>query len=131
MSKLILFAMIMISPFASTGTLKYRIKMKLSKAGQTIFSPTFITHNGETASITQNNGHLEHRIQVVANESTFNGESIIHLKLKIEAIDSNGQRTLLAQPEILAHENQMAEMTTGSEEQNNDINLQVLAERTL
>jgi type II secretory pathway component GspD/PulD (secretin) len=68
---------------------------------------------------------------VLSEESTFNGESMIHLKLKIESLNKNGERELLAKPEILTHENERAEVTVGSVESDKDLVLNVVAKRRL
>ncbi|MEY4617498.1 MAG: hypothetical protein RJB66_2458 [Pseudomonadota bacterium] len=131
MRKLILISMIMISPFASTGTLKYRIQMNLSRGGEVVSTGTFLARNGEAVEISQGNTNTNHIIEVTAIETTFNGESMIHLKLKVEGVEKNGERVVIAEPEILAHENQMAELVVGSQEKQNDLQVNIIAERTL
>lgn len=131
MRKLILFSLIMVSPFASTGTLKYRIQMNLSRGGDVVSSGKFLARNGEVIEIDPSHTNSNHRIEVTAIETTFNGESMIHLKLKVEGVEKNGERIIIAEPEILAHENQMAEVIVGNEEKNNELQVNIIAERTL
>ena len=131
MRKLVLIAMILVSPFASTGTLKYRIHVLLARKGVPVTSATVITRSGEWALITQNDGDVHHRVHISAMDSTFNGESMIHLKLKIENLNDQGGYLVLAQPEILARENQRAEVSVGSAEGDSDLDLNVFAEHTI
>lgn len=131
MNKWILCSLLIVSPFASTGTLKYKIHLDFSVHNEPMRSADLLTHLGETASLVERTSKGERTFQIVASESTFNGESLIHIKMKIESIDLGGHRTLLAEPEILTREDQLAEVSIGSLEKETDIKVQVQVHRTL
>lgn len=120
-----------VSPLASTSTLKYEIAMDVFVGGKKVSSPRVITNIGETASITQTNGESGFGFEVQSQESTFNGESMIHLKLQVDAIDAQGAKTVLAKPEILTLEGQEAEVTVGGKDEDRDLRIVVKARRRL
>lgn len=122
----IVLAFICSSAFASTNG--YDLKMDLSLNGKHVSSPRLIVKAGETASISQKTDTEESFIEVVATEGSIQNHQGILMNFIVGVIDQNGQRVIKAKPQILANENEAAQITVG-ENNGDEISLSVVATR--
>lgn len=124
--KLIAIALVLFgsSAFASNA---YDLKMDLSLNKKHVSSPRIIVKAGEMGSINQKNGtEDEHFIEVIATESSIKNKKGILMNFTIGTIGKNGERTILAKPQILAKENEPAQITIG-EKNGSEVSLSVTA----
>jgi hypothetical protein len=122
----IVLAFIGSSAFASTNG--YDLKMDLSLNGKLVSSPRLIVKAGETAYINQKTDTEESFIEVVASEGSIQNHQGILMNFIVGVIDQNGQRVIKAKPQILANENEAAQITVG-ENNGDEISLSVVATR--
>lgn len=122
----IVLAFIGSSAFASTNG--YDLKMDLSLNGKHVSSPRLIVKAGETAYINQKTDTEESFIEVVATEGSIQNHQGILMNFIVGVIDQNGQRVIKAKPQILANENEAAQITVG-ENNGDEISLSVVATR--
>ncbi|MBL7544088.1 MAG: hypothetical protein JNL11_09735 [Bdellovibrionaceae bacterium] len=122
----IVLAFISSSAFASTNS--YDLKMDLSLNRRHVSSPRLIVKAGETAYINQKTDTEESFIEVVATEGSIQNHQGILMNFIVGVIDQNGQRVIKAKPQILASENEAAQITVG-ENNGDEISLSVVATR--
>ncbi len=122
----IVLAFIGSSAFASTNA--YDLKMELSLNGKHVSSPRLTVKAGETAYINQKTDIEESFIEVVATEGAIQNHQGILMNFIVGVIDQNGQRVIKAKPQILANENEAAQITIG-ENNGDEISLSVIATR--
>lgn len=113
--------------FAATNT--YEIKMDLSVDGKTVFSPRLHVIEGESTSITQDSADSMTYIEVVASHADAGGNKGILMKMSLSHINEDGSRTILANPTIMAKENEPAQIMVGDDDGN--ISLSVVAKQSL
>ena len=106
----------------------YDLKMDLSLNGKHVSSPRLIVKAGETASISQKTDTEESFIEVVATEGSIQNHQSILMNFIVGVIDQNGQIVIKAKPQILANENEAAQITVG-ENNGDEISLSVVATR--
>jgi len=111
--------------FASNG---YDLKMELSMNGKKVSSPRLIVVEGAKGSVTQDDGNGKTFIEVVATEGEFQHHKGILMNLVVGTIAKDGTKTILAKPQILAKENEPAQITVG-EKDKETLSLSVLASR--
>lgn len=116
------------SAFAAT-TNGYDLKMDLSLNGKHISSPRVIVKESETATITQKTDTEETFIEVVAAEREIQNHKGILMKFTVGTISKDGQRTIISKPQILANENEKAQITVGKSGGSVNLSLSVLAQR--
>ncbi len=121
-------AFTLIAGTVSAGTDGYALKINLSLNGQHIASPRLLVKAGEKATISQKVGSQESFIEVIATENESRNNPGIRMKFIIGYIQKNGERTVIAQPQIIAHENSPAGLTQGKAGQE-QLSLTVEAER--
>lgn len=111
----ILIGMMVFSALAAVaGTKGYDLRMDLTIDGKFKSSPSVLLKEGETATIFRKIDVDENFIEVVATEGkSKNG---ILMKFVVGKIGEDGERIILARPEILAKENQPASITLGGNE---------------
>lgn len=123
-------ALLLIGSSAFGSTKGYDLKMELSLNGKHISSPRIIVKEGETATVTQKTDSEESFIEVVAIEGTVQNHNSIMMKFVVGTISKNGERTIVSKPQILARENEPAQITV-SEKENGPVqlSLSVIAKR--
>lgn len=107
----------------------YDLKMELSKNGKLFSSSRLIVADGENAMISEKTDKEENFIEVVATEGVIQNHQGILMKFIVGTIDKKGKKTILASPEVLAKENQPAQITSGSKKGAGEISLSVTAKR--
>lgn len=122
-------ALLMFGPLAFASTNGYDLKMDLSMNGKHISSPRVIVKAGETATITQKTDTEESFIEVVATEGEVQNHKGIVMKFTVGTISKNGQRTIVSKPQILAMENEKAEIIVGEDGGKEQLSLSVVAKR--
>lgn len=115
-----------ISAFASTGG--YDLKMDLSLNGKLVSSPRMIVKAGEKAMITQSNNSEESFIEVTAKEGPIQNHKGILMNFVVGTVGKDGKRTVLSEPQILAKENEPAQITV-DEANGSKMSLSVVAKR--
>lgn len=130
MRKILLPAVVLSSSIAFAAKDGYELKVDLSINGKLVSSPMIRTVAGEKASITQKTDTEETFIDVVATEGQgeIKGNKAILMKFIVGTIE-NGERKILAQPQIMTTENNKAEISIGHDEEKDHLNLSVIAER--
>lgn len=126
--KLLGLALIMVSGSAFAATAGYDLKMDLSMNGKLISSPRMIVKAGEMATINQKTESEESFVEVVATEGEVQNNKGILMKFTVGYIGKNGERTVVAHPQILALENEKAQITVG-EKKGTELSLSVIAKR--
>lgn len=126
--RLVIVVLAFISSSAFALTNGYDLKIDLSMNGKHISSPRVIAKAGETASISQKTDTEESFIEVVATEGSIQNHNGILMNFVVGVIDKNGQRVIKAKPQILAKENETAQITV-AEEDGNQLSLSVTATR--
>ena len=116
------------SAFASSNA--YDLKMDLSLNGKHVSSPRVIVNEGEPATITQKTDSEGMFIEVVATEGSVQNHKGIMMKFTIGTIGKNGERIIIAKPQVLARENEPAKITQSEEgSQREQLSLSVVAKR--
>ena len=114
------------SAFASNA---YDLKMDLSLNKKHVASPRLIVKSGEMNAINQKNANEdEHFIEVIATEGSIQNKKGILMNFTIGTIGKNGEKTILAKPQIIAKENEPAQITIG-EKNGAEVSLSVTATR--
>ncbi len=126
--KLVAIVLAFIGSTAFASTNGYDLKMDLSLNGKHVSSPRLIVKAGETAYINQKTDTEESFIEVVATEGSIQNHQGILMNFIVGVIDQNGQRVIKAKPQILAKENEAAQITVG-ENNGDEISLSVVATR--
>lgn len=103
--------------------------MDLSLNGKHISSPRVIVKAGETATITQKTDTEESFIEVVATEGEVQNHKGIIMNFTVGTIGKSGERTIISRPQILAKENEQAQITVGENGGIENLSLTVLATR--
>lgn len=125
--KLLGLALIMVGSSAFGATNGYDLKMELSMNGKHVSSPRVIVKAGETATVTQKTDTEETFIEVVATEGEIQNNKGILMKMVVGTISSDGQRTIVSRPQILAKENEQALIQVGDKD--GEMSLSVVAKR--
>lgn len=128
--KLVAIVLAFIGSTAFASTHGYDLKMDLSLNGKHVSSPRLIVKAGETAYINQKTDTEESFIEVVATEGSIQKHQGILMNFIVGVIDQNGHRVIKAKPQILAKENEAAQITVG-ENNGDEISLSVVATRKL
>jgi hypothetical protein len=115
------------SAFASTNG--YDLKMELSMNGKHVSSPRVITKEGETASITQDSNGEKIFMDVIATEKPTDNKQAILMKFVVGTISATGEKKIVSTPQIIALENQKAEIKVGNQPGKEDLALSVIATR--
>jgi hypothetical protein len=128
MKSLLATLLFLLSAPAVGATNGYELKMNLSFEGKLVSSPQMIVKAGEQATITQKSGAEESFIEVIAKEGEIQGHKGILMNLVVGVIGQDGRRTIKAQPQILAKENEKAVVTV-NQGQVGEVSLSVIATR--
>jgi hypothetical protein len=107
----------------------FDLKMNLSLKGEHISSPRVVVKDGEMATVVQNSGSEKTFMEVVATENRVNGKNAISMKFSIGKIDVDGIKRIISEPQIIALENEKAEMILDDKDGRQDISLSVTATR--
>jgi len=117
--------LVSVSAFATHG---YKLDMELSVDGKNVSSPRLMVLEGKKGSITQESSNEKTFIEVVAKEGWVENHKGIMLNFKVGYIGADGQKTIFANPQVLAKENEPAQITV--ENQNHEkLSLSVIATR--
>lgn len=122
----VILAFISTSAFASTNG--YDLKMDFSLNGKHISSPRVVVKAGDTATITQKTDTEESFIDVVATEGSIQNHKGILMNFIVGVMDKNGQRVIKAKPQVLANENEPAQITV-TENNGDKVSLSVVVSR--
>jgi type II secretory pathway component HofQ len=126
--EIVLFA-VSTSAFASSNA--YDLKMDLSLDGKHVSSPRVVVNEGEPAIVTQDNGAKKLSIEVVATEGSIQNHQGIMMRFAISTIGENGERTVIARPQILAKEGEPAKITqSDSKSGSEQLSISVTAHKT-
>lgn len=113
---------------ATAATPGYDLTIDYAQNGQRVTSPRVQVKEGETATVIRKINGKESFIQVEAQESSMEDKQVIKMKLAVGTIDENGNRTILARPEILTDEKNPASVTI-EDEMGDEVSLSVVAKR--
>lgn len=128
MSKWISMLLVFLALPALAKENAYDIKMEVALNGRVISSPRVVTKIGETATITEKNGFFENFFEVTATEGEIESRKGIRMKVVIGVVGADGRRNVISTPELLAYENEKAEIKVGGL-QKEELSLSVLAKR--
>lgn len=126
--KMLVMVLAFVGSSAFAATNGYDLKMDLSLNGKHISSPRVIVKAGETATVTQKTDTEESFIEVVATEGSIQNHKGILMNFVVGVIGKNGERTIKATPQVLAKENEPAQITVG-EKNGEEVSLSVVAKR--
>lgn len=126
--KLLGLALLMVGSSAFASTNGYDLKMDLSMNGKHVSSPRIIVKAGEKGTINQKTDTEESFIEVVATEGQVQNNKGIMMNFTVGYIGKNGERTIVSKPQILAKENEPAQITVG-EKDGTELSLSVVAKR--
>ncbi len=130
MNKLVLGVVTLLASTAFANTNGYELKMDVSMNGKHISSPRVVTKSGEMATITQKNETEESFIEVITEEGELQGHKGILMKFTVGLIGANGKRTIVSRPQILALENEPAQISVGKKDGGAEqLSLSVVAKR--
>lgn len=110
---------------AAATSAQYDIALKLKANGREIAAPRVVVRDGERAKITQKDADGTTFWEIVANERSSGG---VKLSFTLGKVDRFGHQSVLSKPQILALENEPAEMTV-AEDGAEVLTLSVLAKR--
>jgi hypothetical protein len=105
----------------------YHLKMDLSIDGKKVASPGLVVREGAPASITEESSTGKSFVEVIAKEGSIQNHKGILMNFVVEYSGPNGERKILAKPQILAKENEPAQITVG--ENGQEMSLTVVAQR--
>lgn len=111
---------------AVAATPGYDLTIDYAQNGQRVTSPRVQVKEGETATVIRKINGKENFIQVEAQEELL--DDGIKMKLAVGTIDENGNRTILARPEILMDEKTPATIKI-EDEMGDEVSLSVFAKR--
>lgn len=129
MSKASLALFLFMGSSAFAATKGYDLKMDLSMNGKKVSSPRMIVQEGVAGTIEQETSTEKTFIEVVATEGTVKNNKGILMKFTVGYIEKDGTRTIVSKPQILAKENETAQITVG-DNKGKDLSLSVIAQRT-
>ena len=115
------------SAFASITS--YDLKIDLSLNGKHVSSPRIIAKEGETASIIQKSDDKETFIDIVTTKADM--KNAVMMKFTVGTIGKNGERTILARPQIIAKENVTAKISQGETGGEELLSLSVTAKKQI
>lgn len=115
------------SVFASTNG--YDLKMELSINDKHISSPRIIAKEGETALVTQDSNGEKIFVEVIATEKPTDNKKSILMRFVIGTISSTGEKKILSTPQMIALENERAEISVGNQAKKVDLDLSIIATR--
>jgi len=116
--------------YAYASTNSYDLKMALSLNGSPVSSPRLIVKEGETATYTEKTKAGENFIEVTATEGTVQNHRGIMMKFVVGTIDINGKKSVISEPQVLAKDNEPAQITIGKKgDSPPQISLSVIAKR--
>ncbi len=126
--KLTIIVLAFMSSFAFGSINGYNLKMDLSVNGKHVSSPQLIVMAGEAATITQKTEMEWFSIDVIATEGSIQNQTGILMKFVIGIIRKNGEPMIRVQPQILAKENELAQVTVSGQD-GNEVSLSIIANR--
>lgn len=129
MTKLFLAMISLFSLSALASVNVYDLQIELAMNGQHALSPRVVTPEGEAAMLTLKTEGEGSFIEVVASEGEIQGSKGILMKFVVGVIDEDGQRTILSKPQLLAQENEKAEITIYEDDDKEILSLSVIAQR--
>ena len=125
----LLFLMVGSSALATLRT--YDLKVNLTMNGKHVSSPQIIAKEGETASMTQELNGEKIFMDVIATENTAKDKNAIFMKFSVGTISAKGEKKIISTPQILALENQKAEIQVVDEKDHENLSISVVAIRKL
>lgn len=111
------------------STTSYELKMDLSLNGKHVSSPRIIANEGEVATIVQESDDKETFIDVITTKADI--KNTVMMTFTVGTIGKNGERTILARPQVLARENEAASFSQGKTGGQEIISLSVTAKRQI
>jgi len=129
--KLLGIALLAMSGSAFASSNAYDLKMDLSLDGKHVSSPRVVVKEGEPATVTQENGSKKQFIEVIATEGSIQNHKGILMKFTVGTIGENGERTIVAKPQVLAKEGEPAKITQSDTKSGVEhLSLSVVAKKT-
>ncbi len=125
--KLLGLVLVLISSFSFAATNGYDLKMEFSMNGKHVSSPRVIVKAGEMATITQKTDTEETFIEIIATEGEIQNNKGILMTAVIGTVSSDGTKTIISKPQILAKENKTALIQIGNKD--SEISLSIIAKR--
>ena len=108
----------------------YSLKMELSLDGKKIFAPQMIVEAGKKATFSSDVSGKNTFIDVTATEGEIQNRKGIMMSFVVGHISKDGVRTIISEPQILAMENEKAQIEVGSNQSNQEmVSLSVTAQR--
>ncbi len=118
------------SPAFAAST-AYDLRMDLALDGKHVSSPRVIVKEGESATVTQEIDSQTQFIEVIATPGKIQKHAGILMKFIIGTIGPNGERTILAKPQVLATEGKPARITQNNSKSGAEqLSLSVTAHKT-
>jgi type II secretory pathway component GspD/PulD (secretin) len=110
----------------------YEIDMNLSlNGGKYITSPRITVKDGVAATMAESTNNAETFIEVVATEGQIQDRKGIFMKFKVGTVDKDGNKTIISEPQILASENEPAQISIGDNTNGTEkMSLIVVAKKT-
>lgn len=113
----------------SAPTTGYDLKMELSMNGKVVSTPRLIVRSGQTGSITEDSATRKTFVEVTAMEGSVQNHKGIIMNFVVGVIGKDGKRTVLSRPNILAKENEKAEIEVSDKESGETLALSVIVAR--
>jgi type II secretory pathway component GspD/PulD (secretin) len=115
---------------ALAATTGYELNLDLSLNGKHVSSPRVLVKAGQTATVTEKMDTDETFIEVMAVEGQIENNKGILMDFTIGRIGTDGKRTVLSKPHILAMENEQAQVTVAENDHSPEtLSLSVVAKR--
>jgi hypothetical protein len=109
--KFLILCLLTMSGAAFASSQIYDLSMDLFLNGKHVSSPKMILKEANKASVSQVSKENGTFIDVVASEVSAEKNKGILMKFVIGKIDNKGQKIILSTPQIVANENEKAEIT--------------------
>ena len=123
--------LVFISLTAGATTAGFDLKMDYSLNGKHVASPHMTTKSGQAAMVTQESKEKMTYLQVTpTDDKVVEGKHTIRMKFEVGTIAKDGTKTVLGRPEIIALENERAEISVSDEVGNEQVDIAVTAART-
>jgi hypothetical protein len=104
----------------------YDLKLELARNGQKVTSSHVVVKEGETTTIIEKMGGEERFIEVTPEKSSTFGIEGIKMKVAVGTIGPKGERTVLANPEVIVEESKKAQLTIGEMEEQDELSFSAL-----
>ena len=129
MKYLVLGALTFLSFSSFANQKAFELSMDLSIGGKHVASPHVVTRPNETSKVFYKTDGGEFFLEVIASDASSKKDDNILMNFVIGQIDKDGQRKVLATPQIITGKDK-AEVTVGFTEEKDQVSLAVVARKT-